>query len=68
MNHDETNAGREEFLTQIIDELEFLLPAVAAIDKVAAHNLAISLHSLQLKIPPGQPIAPALEKTSKPVR
>ena len=68
MSQYDTKAGREEFLIQLIDELEFLLPAVAAVDKVAAHNLAISLNSLQLKAKPAQSIAPALEKTTKPVR
>lgn len=41
---------REEYLKQLIDELDFLLPAINAIDSVAAYTLALSILSLQNKI------------------
>lgn len=42
-------ATRDQFLQQLIDELDFLLPAIQKLDAVAAHNLALAIATLQTK-------------------
>ncbi len=42
-------ATREQFLHHLIDELDFLLPAIEKLDAGAAQNLALAIATLQTK-------------------
>lgn len=52
MGYGDTKLQREELLNQLIDELDFLLPAVKNVDIVAAYTLSQSILSLQLQLKP----------------
>lgn len=62
MSNREDEPAHHEILGQIIDELDFLLPAVKQLDAEAANKLSSAIFSLQMQAKPVTAISDSKRK------